>query len=160
MLQPYKNECSRIGEASTYSAETHHILAKRQELWYKLFQLGPAIVSALMVTLVVGQVVPGWVGVAATFAAVVTAIGTVMNPQRAYYEHLTAAKAFTVMKHEACELIELGPVLSDPQVEADVRSLHDRYNDLVRIAPPTADWAFEKARKRIKAGVHAPDEKS
>jgi hypothetical protein len=66
-----------------------------------------------MGTLVVGQVVPTWVGVAATFAAVVTAIGTVMNPQRCYYDHLTAAKAFTAIKHDACEVRELGPILDD-----------------------------------------------
>jgi 7-cyano-7-deazaguanine synthase len=72
------NECLRIEENSTYSAETHHILAKRQQLWYKLFQLIPAIATAVIGTLTVGQVVPRWVGIVGLITAVVTAIGTVL----------------------------------------------------------------------------------
>src|SRR5215470_13635231 len=93
----YRNECARIEENVTYSAETHHILAKRQQLWFKIFQLVPAIATALIGTLTVGQVVPRWVGIVGLITAVVTAIGTVLNPQQNYYEHICAAKAFTVM---------------------------------------------------------------
>lgn len=86
-------ECARIEENSTYSAEAHHILAKRQQLWFKTLQLVPAIATAVIGTLTVGQVVPQWVGVVGLISAVVTAIGTVLNPQQSYYEHVTAAKA-------------------------------------------------------------------
>ncbi len=135
-------------------------MAKRQQLWYRLLQLIPAVASAIMGTLAVGRVVPMWVGVLAVISAVVTAIGTVMNPQQAYFEHLSAAKAFTVMKHDAFAIRELARATSPEALAASVKCLHDRYNDLVRIAPPTQDWAFEKARKRIQSGVHTPDEKS
>jgi len=153
------NECSRIEESATYSAEVHHILAKRQQFWFKALQLIPAIATALIGTLTVGQVVPPWVGIAGLVTAVVTAIGTVLNPQQSYYEHLGAAKAFTVLKHDARSAKETGDLAASENLSITMSCIHDRYNDLVRIAPATEDWAFEKARKRIHAGVHQPDEK-
>lgn len=155
----YSAECHRIEQNATYSAETHHILAKRQQLWFKLFQLVPAIATALIGTLTVGQVVPRWVGIVGLVTAVVTAIGTVLNPQQSYYEHLGAAKAFTVIKHDARSLREMGEQTTGQDLTVAVKSIHDRYNDLVRIAPATEDWAFERARERIQAGVHQPDDK-
>ena len=152
-------ECQRIEDNATYSAETHHILAKRQLLWFKLFQLVPAIATALIGTLTVGQLVPRWVGMVGLITAVVTAIGTVLNPQQSYYEHLAAAKAFTVIKHDATSLREMGEHATSQDLTVAVKSVHDRYNDLVRIAPATEDWAFERARKRIQAGVHRADGK-
>lgn len=111
--------------------------------------------------MVVGNIVPPWVGVAALIAAIVTAMGTVMNPQQGYFEHLVAAKAFTALKHDARALREaFGPVASDREGAILVRSLHDRYNELIRLTPPTDDWAFEKAQERIQKGVHTPDGKS
>jgi hypothetical protein len=153
-------ECLRIEENSTYSAETHHILAKRVLLWYKLYQLVPAVATALIGTLTVGQIVPQWVGVLGLLTAVVAAIGTVLNPQQSYFEHVSAAKEFTTMKHDARALREQGEQSASEDLAASARCLHDRYNDLIRVAPLTKDWAFEKARKRIQAGVHTPDEKS
>ncbi len=153
------DECARIEENSTYTAETHHILAKRQRLWYKVFQLIPAIATAVIGTLTVGQVVPRWFGILGLITAVVTAVGTVLNPQQHYYEHLSAAKAFTAMKHDARAVREFGEQSTNEELTVSVKSLHDRYNDLVRIAPVTEDWAFERARKRIQAGAHRPDEK-
>jgi hypothetical protein len=135
-------------------------MAKRQQLWYKLFQLIPAIATAIIGTLTVGQVVPRWVGVVGLITAVVTAIGTVLNPQQNFYEHVNAAKSFTSMKHDARAIREFGELSSDQEFSVSVKSLHDRYNDLVKIVPVTEDWAFEKARKRIQAGVHSPDDKS
>lgn len=160
MPESLLKECSRVEENSTYSAETHHIMAKRQDLLYTVTQLVPALAAATMGTLVVGQVVPAWVGVAATIAAGVTAVGTVLNPQRTFFEHLSAAKAFTVMKHDARAARDRAPSMTNEQADCISENLHERYNDLVRTAPPTADWAFDKARARIQSGVHRPDEES
>lgn len=158
MQQTHCDECSRIEENATYTAETHHILAKRQMRWFKIFQLVPAIATAFLSSLVVGQIGPHCLSIVALIAAIVTAIGTVMNPQRSYFEHLDAAKAFTMIKHDARALRDtFGPDAPDRENESCVRGLHDRYNDLTRLSPPTEDWAFEEARKRIQRGVHQPD---
>ena len=95
-----------------------------------------------------GQVVPRWVGIVGLITAVVTAIGTVLNPQQSYYEHVSAAKAFTGLKHDARAIREFGERSNNEDLTASVNRLHDRYNDLIRIAPITEDWAFERARKR------------
>lgn len=151
------DECRRIEENSTYSAETHHILAKRQRLVYVALQLIPAVATALLGTLAVGEVVPPWVGVVALITAIFTAIGTVLNPQRGYYEHKSAAKAFTAIKHDARFVLGSGERLETNCLAVSIKCLHDRYNGLVQAAPVTQDWAFERARKRIHSGVHAPD---
>jgi hypothetical protein len=153
-------ECARVEENSTYSAETHHIIAKRQDLMYTVTQLVPALTAAAMGTFAVGQVVPAWVGVAAAIATGITAVGTVLNPQRSSFQHLSAAKAFTVLKHDARAARDRGLIMSDEEAACISESLHERYNDLVRIAPPTGDGAFNKARARIQFGVHRPDEES
>lgn len=158
MDSPYLQRCLQLQENATYSAETHHILAKRWQMWYKAVQLVPAVTSAIMGTLAAGQIVPHWTGTLALIAAIITAIGTVLNPLASYYEHLSAAKAFTILKHDAGEIKEVGSLLSAEQMAERVRGIHNRYNDVVRLAPPTEDWAFEEARKRIKQGVHEPDE--
>lgn len=160
MHESLLKECARVEENSTYSAETHHIMAKRQDFVYTVTQLIPALAAAAMGTLAVGQVVPAWVGVAATIAALITAVGTVLNPQRSFFQHLSAAKAFTVLKHDARAARDRDSILSDDEAVCVSENLHERYNDLVRTAPPTEDWAFNKARTRIHSGVHKPDEES
>ena len=135
-------------------------MAKRQDALYTFIQLVPALAAVAMGTLVVGQVVPAWVGVAATIAAGVTAVGTVLNPQRSFFQHISAAKAFTVMKHDARAARDRASGLTNEQAVCLSESLHERYNDLVRTVPPTEDWAFNKARARIQSGVHRPDEES
>ncbi len=158
MLQTHCIECEHIQENSTYTAEAHHILAVRAKTWFTFSQLIPAVCSALLGMLVVGRVVPGWVGVVALVSAIITAMGTVMNPQKSYFEHLAAARAFTVAKHDSRALREaFGAGMTDEESTGVVRCLHERYNELVRLSPPTRDWAFAKARKRIQAGVHRPD---
>lgn len=160
MQQAHSIECSRIVENATYTAETHHILAKRQKLWFTILQLIPAIATALLSTLVAGQITAPWVEVLTATAAIITAVGTVMNPQGSYYGHLNAAKEFTTIKHDARELQGvLGQGAPDREEEVRVTALHDRYNSLTRLSPPTEDWAFEKARERIQRGIHEPDAK-
>lgn len=159
MKAPYDIECRRIEEDSTYTAEAHHLLAKRQLFWYKASQMLPAVITAGIVTAIASYPLPTWVSILALVSAVVTAIASVLNPQKGYYDHLSAAKAFTVMKHDARELGELARS-GTTDVVLSAKCLHDRYNDLVRTAPMTEDWAFEKARKRIQDGVHESDAKA
>jgi hypothetical protein len=155
-----RNECILIEGSSTYYAETHHIQSKYQQLWYKLFQLIPAMVTAVIVTLTVGQVVPRWVGIVGLVTAVVTATGTALNPQQSYTEHVTAARAFKVMKDEACAILEFSELSTSEELTISVKSLQDRYKDLVRTAPVIKYWAFVRARTRIEAGAHGHHEES
>jgi hypothetical protein len=148
------NECILIESSSTYYAETHHIQSKRQQLWYKLFQLIPAMVTAAIATLTVGQLVPRWVGIVGLITAVVTATGTALNPQQSYTEHVTAAKAFKAMKHDARAIREFSELSTSEELTMLLKSLQDRYKDLVRTAPVIKYWAFERARRRIEAGAH------
>lgn len=152
-------ECKTIQQNCTYTAEAHHIIADDSKYLSQVFQVIPAIGAALLGTLVVGEVVPKWVGWLSVISAVIAAVGSVLDPHKTYYEHLNAAKHFTALKHEARSLrnaFSFG--LSDEDLENRVRSLGDAYGQLIRFVPPTTKEAFEKAQERIKSGVHDPDE--
>lgn len=164
MRKNYIHECKTIQENCTDNAETHHILAAENGRLSMWFQLAPAVVAALSGFQAAGELIPQWaspvwIWVAAA-SATVTAVSTVLNPLKAYFDHLNAAKGFTVLKHEARALRRtFGTDMDEASFKATVKNLHDRYNDLVRAVPPTTKKAFEEARRRIQEGVHEPDER-
>ncbi len=66
--------------------------------------------------------------------------------------HLRAAKAFTILKQDARALRDtFSPGLSDDALTASAQALHERQS------PPTTDRAFNKAREKIQAKLHEPD---
>lgn len=158
MREKYLNECKIIKENCEYTAETHHIIAARNKNLSIGFQLVPAIIAALSGVLVVGAVVPIWWGWLTVLSAVITAVASVLNPLKAYYDHLNAAKNFTALKHEARGLKDtFSSNMEDKEFFIAVKNLHDKYNNLVKFVPPTDEKSFNKGRERIKKGVHEPD---
>jgi hypothetical protein len=152
------DQCRQIQQNSTYSAEAHHNIASKNRRLARGLQIVPAILAAVSGAMVAGgcdESLLVWLTVP---AAVVTAIASVLDPNRGYEDHLGAAKSFTVLKHDARFLHEAKAArLQDDMLEVSVTMLHERYNEIVRTAPPTSNSAFEKARKRVQDGVHSPD---
>lgn len=158
MRENYINECKTIVENCTYTAETHHIIAIRNKKLSLGFQLTPAVIAALSGLLVAGKVIPDWWIWLTVLSSVVTAVASVLNPLKEYYDHLNAAKNFTVLKHETRALKDVfGSNMKDEDFFLTVKNLHDKYNELVRFVPETNNKLFKKAQKRIKEGVHEPD---
>ena len=156
--QSYFQECEVLRQNCEYTAEAHHFVVKSQKRILFAFQVFPAIVAALSGMLVAGQVIPAWWGWLTVISAVVTAVANVLNPLARYFEHLNAARAFTILKHEARALKDaFGPDMSDEKLAEAVKGLHDKYAELLRFVPPTEEWAFDKAREKIKSGIHKPD---
>lgn len=159
MREKYSEECKIINQNCTYSAEAHHTIATRNKRLSMWFQIMPAVVAALSGVLVAGSVVPSWFNWLTVISAVVTAVASVLNPMKEYYDHLNAAKNFTVLKHEARTLGDVfGTKMDDNSFAVSVENLHRRYADLIKFVPPTDNKSFEQTRKRIKAGIHEPDE--
>lgn len=158
MRQKCTGECKQIKQNAEYTAEAHHIIANSsKDLAFKI-QLLPALLTATSVFLTVGVPVPPWWIWVTVVSAFVTAYGTVKNPLKDYYDHLMAAKNFTAIKHDARILWEVfSKDMTDKEFIQATKSLHDRYNELIRISPPTDDESFEKAREKIQLGVHEPD---
>jgi hypothetical protein len=159
MNQQYIDECKVIRQNCTYTAQTHHLMARamrRQALW---FQLVPACIAAATsagTAFGIGwhELFP-WLTLA---ASITTAIATVLNPNRSYQEHLAAAKSFTTLKHDARFLAdaEVGRLGEEAFVER-VRNLHEKYNALVQSVPATDEKYFKRAREIVQAGIHEPD---
>lgn len=158
MREKYNKELNNIEQNCTYTAEAHHIIALRSKNMSIWFQLIPAVSAAVLGVAVGGGFVPAWFVWISVVSAVVAAVGNVLNPMKEYYDNLNAAKNFTALKHDTRALREVfSSDKNDAEYIVEVKALHDRYNDLLRFAPPTDKESFEEARKHIKEGIHKPD---
>lgn len=158
MREKYLKECADVQQDCTYTAEAHHIIAGKSRWLATGFQIVPAIVAAVLGALVGSGAVPAWCVWLSVVSAVIAAVGNVLNPLKDYYDHLNVAKNFTTLKHDARSLCgAFSAAMGDSELATAVKGLHDRYNDLVRFAPPTDKKSFEEARKRVKSGVHELD---
>ncbi|MCL4417349.1 MAG: SLATT domain-containing protein [Actinobacteria bacterium] len=162
MRRKLLQECKTIQDYCKYNAEAHHIIAAKNEKLSIWFQLIPAVIAALSGFQSTGLIIPQWTspvwGWLAATAAIVIAVSTVLNPLKAYFDHLNAAKSFVVLKHDARALCDtFSTDMNNETLKQAIKNLHERYNDLVKSAPPTTKEAFEEARKRINDGRHEPD---
>ncbi len=158
MREKYIDECKQIQQNCTYTAETHFQIALYNRRLAYIFQIIPAVIAAVTSSLVAANVTPAswlWITV---IASVVSAVATILDPNKQFQDHLNAANNFTVLKHDARFLHEArSQRMSDDALTVAVENLHEKYNELVKITPPTDGKFFEKARKIIRAGIHEPD---
>ncbi len=158
MRDQYIRECKKIEQNCIYTAEAHHTIALRSKSAASWYQAVPAAAAAVLAALVGITVLPPWVVWISVVSAAIAAVGSSLNPLKDYYDHLNAAKNFTVLKQDATSLHEtFGIRMNEETFASVVESLHTRYNDLVRATPPTDKVAFEKARKRVQEGIHNQD---
>lgn len=158
MKQKYIEECKIIQQNCTYTAESHHQMAKfekRKSIWLEIV---PAVCAALTATLVAAGYAKNDLLIVTVISAVITAIAGVLSPAKAYQAQLSAGKSFTALKHDARFLHDAGSFkLSDEAFVMAVEQLHEKYNDLIKTAPTTNKKSFEEAQKIIKAEIHQPD---
>ena len=161
MKEKYIDECKQIKQNCEYTAETHHWIAGWNRLLAYVFQIVPAVIAAVTATLVAANVQPpSWLWVTVV-SAVVVAIASVLDPNKQYQDHLSAAKAFTTLKHDARFLHEAkSHTMTDEAFCQAVENLHEKYNEIVRISPPTNKRFFEIARAVIQSDRHEPDRNS
>jgi hypothetical protein len=166
MRTKLETECGQVEGDCKYTAETHHVISAKRKRLGNLFQILPAAIAALLgaavgVDMLVSPAPAVWAQAAqalSVISAVIAAVGNILNPFAEYADHIAAAKGFTILKHDARSLREtFSAAMSDETFVAAVKSLRDRYADLVRSARETDPEAFEKARKRVQSGIHERD---
>jgi hypothetical protein len=154
----YIDECKQIQQNSTYSAETHHRMALRDKRLTFWLQVVPASIAAITGALVASGVSPNSLLWLTVLSAAVAAVSNVLNPQKSYQDNLAAAKGFTALKHDARFLHEAQSTnMTESEFRLAVVHLHEKYNDLIKVVPPTDPQLFEEARKVVQADIHAPD---
>jgi hypothetical protein len=158
MKEKYIEECKIIQQNCTYTAEAHHHLAIWNRGLAYAFQIIPAVIATVTSVLVVANAEPrSWLW-ATVIASAISAVTTVLDPNKKYLDHLNAAKNFTVIKHDARFLCEAkSHNMGDEAFRIAVENLHEKYNDLIKMTPPTGAISFWRARKIIGAGIHEPD---
>lgn len=144
------NECQTIEDNARHTAEAHHILAARSKRIAFWSEVLPAVIATLSGLLIVGEVVPVWWGWLTVVSAVIAATSSVVSPQKSYYENLNSAKSFTVVKHKARSLrSSFASFYSEQELLKEVRTLSENYNQLILLTPPTEEWAYRKAEKKL-----------
>jgi len=161
MKEKFIDECKQIRQNAEYTAETHHWIASWNRGLAYAFQIVPAAIAAVTSSLVAAGIQPSsWLW-ATVISSVVAAVASVLDPNKQYQDHLLAAKSFTIMKHDARFLHDAkSHRMTDAEFCVAVDNLHEKYNELVRVSPPTNKRSFEIARAVIQSGRHAPDRKS
>lgn len=149
-IEDLKKECATIEDNARHTAEAHHILANSAKRAAFVLEVIPAIIASLSGLLVVGEVIPAWWGWLTVVSAVVTATSSIISPHKSYYENLNSAKSFTVVKHKARSLrSSFSSFYNEDEFYKEVRALSDYYNQLILLTPPTQEWAYQKARKKL-----------
>lgn len=149
-IEDLKNECRTIEDNARHTAEAHHCLALRSKTMAFWFEIVPAVIASLSGLLVVGQVIPVWWGWITVVSAVITATSSIVSPHKSYYENLNSAKSFTVVKHRARSLHEsFASFYNEQDLFKEVRALSEYYNQLVLLTPPTQEWAYKRAIKKL-----------
>lgn len=158
MKNKYSEECRIIRQNCTYSAQAHHLMAasaKKKALWVETI---PAASAAISSTLVACQIVGTWLLPFTVLSAAAAAIAAVINPNKQYQEHLSAAKGFTSLKHDARFLGETASLrMTDDAFAVAVENLHQKYNEFLKGVPPTSADSFAKARMVVQGDIHEPD---
>ncbi|SRR6266542_1565654 len=151
-------ECNRIAGDSLYTSQAHFecaASAKRRGRW--LLTLPAAVAAVIGILTAVG--LPGWLGAFSAAAALVAAVASILGVDREEGSHCQAGNSLTALRHEARALADTSwRELTHEQLAYEVRRLSDRYGALITGLPTTDNKAFGRARKRIKAGLFAPDQ--
>jgi hypothetical protein len=158
MNDKYIDECKQIQQNCTYTAEAHHLIARRNKALAYVFQIIPAGIAAVTSGLVAANIKPNsWLWVTMT-ASIISAIATILDPNKRHQEHLNAAKNFTVLKHDARFLHQAkSQNMTGEAFCIAVENLHEKYNDLIKVVPPTGRISIGIAQRVIGSGIHEPD---
>lgn len=150
-------ECKWIEEDCMYNAETHHQIAASAKKTAFCIKFIPAVLAALSGILILSgvSIIVAWLSVLSGF---ILAIASVLDPDRNKNDHIKTAKDYTVLKHDSRALYQtFAQEMGSSEFYISTRLLRERYNNVVNNCPETDDKAFEKTRKKIKAGRHIPD---
>ncbi len=156
-IQHLLDECKILEENCLYTSQAHFEMATKAETQARMFLIIPSCIAALSgILTAIG--LPAWIGSFAAVSGLITGLSSVFGIDRKANSHKQAANALTALRHEARALYEAyWREISREQLVAEVRCIHDKYNSLIQMLETTDDLAFERGRKKIKAGLFEPD---
>lgn len=156
-VQHLINECKIVEENCLYTSQAHFAMADKAEFQARLFLIVPSCIAAVSgIFTAIGF--PAWIGSFAAVSGLITGLASAFGVDRKAGAHKQAGNVLTALRHEARALYEsYWREIPREQFVAEVRRIHDRHNSLIQILETTDNAAFEKGRKKIKAGIFEPD---
>lgn len=137
---------------ATYSAQTYFEAAKSAEFWSRTIVLLPALVSALAGVLTALYSVKLGGSISAV-AGAVAATASFMGSSAQVSSYRESAKRYTVLRHAAQMEMTLAASRTDEELEEVVRRLSEQRASVVSTDAPVSNRFFNRASKRIDAGV-------
>ena len=149
MKNHLEKECNRIIDNAEHTALAHYIVAARYKTYTYVFEIIPAVLSAISGSLILADIISDQYILFTAITATVTAVGAVLNPKKIQHDNLHAAKSFTLIKNDAKNLLNVFHDSDDKGVVQKISNLHEKYQQLISLTPETEKWAYEKARRKL-----------
>lgn len=137
---------------ANYSAQSYFEAAKSADFWSRIIVFLPALVAALagMITAFYSIKIGGPISaVSGAVAATAAFIGS--GKQASSYRE--SARKYTNLRHAARLEIAVSQSKTEPELEKVVRDLFERREAIVSSDEPVPNRFFDRASKRIDAGV-------
>ncbi|MFB7289873.1 hypothetical protein [Actinacidiphila glaucinigra] len=135
-----------------YSAQTYFEAAKSADFWSRIIVFFPALISAVagMVTAFYSVKVGGPISaISGAVAATASFIGS--GKQAGFYRD--SARKYTNLRHAVRLEISMGGTKTETEMEEVTRTLFERRQSIVSADEPVPNRFFNRASKRIRAGV-------
>ena len=150
------NEAKRVEEDSLYSAKGHFEAANRWINVYFWIGIPTACLAAIAGASALSQfdyhnTIAGFLSI---IVAAFTAITTFLNPNERATFHKNAGNMYNSLRNRARIFyqIECGGTKADEELIDRLRELTDLRDELNQNSPQIPRWAYEKAKRGIKAG--------
>lgn len=154
LLSSASSEASRIEEDALYSARGHFEAARGWNRLHYWLGVPTAVLAAVAGASAVAHntVVAVVLGIIVT---VLSALSTFLNPSDRSHQHHAAATRFNEVRNKTriFREIDLRRLAGDNGVLVDrLKELGFQRDELNKTSPQIPRWAFERARKGIRAG--------
>lgn len=149
-------EAKRIQEDALYSAKGHLVAASR----WSTYHLRIGVPSAILATISGASALTQFdyhsvvAGSLALVTAALVAVSTFLNPNEKANCHSNAGNQYLSLRNSVRFFaeIEYPQINDDAELTKRLRALVKRRDNLNQTSPQIPSWAYEKAKKGIRAG--------
>jgi len=153
LLEEYKSEAGRIEEDSIHSSKAHYNASDRWGYVHLWIGIPNAILAAFagIEAFTGSELLAGSLAIA---VAAITAINTFLNPADKASSHKRCAGEYLALKNRAriFRQIDCERLQSEEKIDANLKELVDKRDNLNSTSPQIPNWAFKKAKIGIDAG--------
>jgi hypothetical protein len=162
--QDFTDECKRLSESCLYTATSLHMWLRYLRGWQMAFTVIPLVLGTIAGWSVLSEVqdplVQGVVGFLALLAGLLPSIYNGIKLDGKIEEAKGLAAEFSNLRDRFKQASFTAGEKNPVEFQAEFQPLMERLEKArcASLTPP--EWAFQSARKKVKAGHYDPDEQT